>query len=37
MDFLKLVANDQSDKVSVDIKILSPEAVCPWPATIYIY
>ena len=24
-------------EVSVDIKILSPGVVCPWPAAIYIY
>ena len=24
-------------KVSVDIKILSPGVVCPWPVAIYIY
>ena len=35
--FLKLVANDRSDKFSVDIKILSTGDVCPWPASIYIY
>ena len=34
--FLKLVANDRSD-ISIDIKILSPGVVCPWPVAIYIY
>ena len=35
--FFKLAANDRNDKVSVDIKILSPGVVCPWHGTIYIY